>query len=129
MSYYSVRDLPQLVQQRIIHYFPICDCPNGELHNAKGSFSVASSFHSISDGVSSGTDISGTPTLRVGDITWYLYCANLAIHFRQHLVQNPRTLFRSPVIEDGLPRQEYIYLPVTPSTARLVSSYFVALVS
>ena len=116
-SYYNVRDPPQLVQQRITQYVHVCDSVNGELQSV-GDFS-ASSYDSTSDAVSSDTHIFGTPMSRVGDISWYLHTTNLAIHSRQRLVQNPRTLFG-----DGWPREEYIHSPATSSTIRSVSSCF-----
>ena len=116
-SYYNVRDPPQLVHQRITQYFPICDSVNRELQSI-GDFST-SSYDSASDAVSSDTHISRTPMSRVGDISWYLHIANLAIHSHQRLVQNPRTLFG-----DGWPRKEYIHPPATSSTVCSVSSCF-----
>ena len=117
MSYYNVRDPPQLVQQRITQYFHVCDSVNGELQSV-GDFS-ASSYDSASDAVSSDIHISGTPMSSVGDISWYLHSANLVIHSHQRLVQNPRTLFG-----DGWPREEYIHPPTTSSTVRSMSSCF-----
>ena len=117
MSYYNVRDPPQLVQQRITQYFPVCNSVNGELQSV-GDFST-SSYDSASDVVSSDIHISGTPMSRVGDISWYLHSENLAIHSCQRLVQNPRTLFG-----DDWPREEYIHPPATSSTAYSMSSCF-----
>ena len=114
-SYYNVRDPPQLVQQRITQCFPIWDSVNGELQSV-GDFS-ASSYDSALDAVLSDTHISGTPISRVGDISWYLHTANLTIHSRQRLIQNPKTLFG-----DGCPHEEYIHPPATSSTVRSVSS-------
>ena len=84
-SYYNVRDPLELVQQRITQYFPVCNSINGELQSV-GDFSP-SSYDSASNAVSNDTHISGTPMSRVGDISWYLHTANLAIHSRQRLVE------------------------------------------
>ena len=121
-SYYVVRDPPQLVQQRITHYYPVCDFVDEGIESV-GQHFTTHSCDSPSDDVSSSTHVSETPTSKVGDISWYLHHSNQALQSRERLVQNPNTLFGSYTFEDGLHREELDSYPncQTPSPVLQVS--------
>lgn len=123
-SYYVVREPPQLVQQRITHYFPVYDGVDEESQSVDQAF-TAPSCYSLDDDVSSSSHISGTPTSRLQDIAWYVHSGNQAVHARECLVRNSKTLFKSELTEDALSPEELTAYPSpTPSSTRLVSFIF-----